>query len=373
MSFKELFDTYQWEDVEKSITAKTARDVEIALAKDRCDLEDFKALISPAALPYLEQMAQKSHQNTLRRFGKTMQLYVPLYLSNKCHNSCVYCGFSVKNKIHRRVLTDSEIMQEVEVIKGMGFEHLLLVTGESPREVGVDYLKNAIRLLRPHFAQITCEVQPMDQADYETLAAEGMHGVYVYQETFNKDRYPEYHPAGKKADFYYRLETPERLGHAGVHKVGLGALIGLEEWRTELFFLAMHLNYLEKKFWQTKYSISFPRMRPFTGGFQPNVIMSDRELVQAICAFRLFDNEVELSISTRESAAFRDNLVKLGVTAMSAGSKTNPGGYAVSPETLEQFNINDDRTPVEICEMLRSKGYEAVWKDWDISMIALES
>lgn len=373
MSFKQLFDTYQWDDVEKSIYAKTARDVETALAKERCDLEDFKALISPAAAPYLEEMAQKSHRNTLRRFGNTMQLYVPLYLSNVCYNSCVYCGFNHKNKINRRILTDSEILREAEAIKAMGFEHLLLVTGESPRDAGVDYLSNAIRLLRPHFAQITCEVQPMEQSEYETLAAEGMHGVYVYQETFNKDRYPVYHPAGKKADFYYRLETPDRLGRAGVHKVGIGALIGLEDWRTDCFFTALHLNYLEKIYWQTKYSIAFPRMRPYAGGFSPNVIMSDRELVQLICAYRLFDNEVELSISTRESPAFRDNLVKLGVTSMSAGSKTNPGGYAVAPETLEQFTVNDDRTPAEICEMLKSKGYEPVWKDWDISMVALEA
>ncbi|MDP4209053.1 MAG: 2-iminoacetate synthase ThiH [Bacteroidota bacterium] len=373
MEFKTLFDTYNWGDVEKSIYAKTSRDVEVALSKDKCDLEDFKALISPAAVPYLETMAQKSHERTLRRFGNTMQLYVPLYLSNICYNSCVYCGFNHKNKINRRILNDEEILREAEAIKAMGFEHLLLVTGESPKDAGVKYLQNAIRLLRPHFAQISCEVQPLDQCDYEILAAEGMNAVYVYQETFHKEKYPTYHPAGKKADFYYRLGTPNRLGKAGVHKVGLGTLIGLEDWRTDNFFMALHLNYLEKTYWKTKYSIAFPRMRPYAGGFQPNVIMSDKELVQLICAFRLFDSEVELSISTRESSSFRDNLVKLGVTALSAGSKTNPGGYAVAPQSLEQFTINDDRSPVEICQMLKSKGYEPVWKDWDRSIIAMKA
>jgi 2-iminoacetate synthase len=349
-----------------SIQSKTKHDVEQALGRERCDWEDFKALISPAAAPYLEHMAQKSHQLTLKRFGSTMQLYIPMYLSNICYNSCVYCGFNHKNEIQRRILTDNEIIREAEAIKALGnFEHILLVTGESPRDAGLNYLKRAIRLVKSYFSQVSLEVQPLSQQEYEELVAEGLHTVYIYQETYNRERYPLYHPAGKKRDFEWRLETPDRLGSAGIYRTGIGALIGLEDWRTECAFMALHLQYLEKYYWQTRYSIAFPRLRPFAGGFQPNSVMTDRELVQVICAFRLFNGEVELSISTRESETLRNNLVKLGITALSAGSKTNPGGYVVEPESLEQFAINDDRSPCQVTEMLRRQGYEPVWKDWE--------
>jgi 2-iminoacetate synthase len=189
--------------------------------------------------------------------------------------------------------------------------------------------------------------------------------VLVYQETYHKDDYRKHHLKGKKSNFYYRLDTPDRLGKAGIHKMGLGVLIGLEDWRTDSFFTALHLNYLERTYWQTKYSISFPRLRPFCGGLAPKVEMSDRELVQLICAYRICNEEVELSLSTREQEKFRNNVIKFGITSISAGSKTNPGGYAVEPASLEQFEISDERSPAEIVAMLRSEGYEAVWKDWD--------
>lgn len=365
-SFTDILAQYSWEEVTSSIYAKTAMDVERALSHDRCDLEDFKALLSPSAQAYLEPMAQKSHQRTLKRFGNTMQLYIPLYLSNICYNSCVYCGFNHKNKIDRRILTDKEIIQEIEAIKALGqFDHILLVTGESPKDTGIEYLQQTIRLVKPYFSQVSLEVQPLEENEYEILVAEGLHTVYIYQETYHKEKYPLYHPAGKKKDFAWRLETPDRLGQAGIYRTGIGALIGLEDWRTECTFMAMHLQYLEKQYWQTRYSIAFPRLRPFSGGFTPNYIMTDRELVQVICAFRLFDGEVELSISTRESEHFRNNLVKLGITALSAGSKTNPGGYTVAPQSLEQFAVNDDRSPEEVAKMLRKYGYEPVWKDWE--------
>ncbi|WP_053405096.1 2-iminoacetate synthase ThiH [Persicobacter sp. CCB-QB2] len=366
-TFSELFHQHDWEGVKQSIYAKTAKDVEHALGKSKRDLEDFKAMISPAAAPYLEQMAQLSHQITQKRFGKTMQLYVPLYLSNECQNICTYCGFSLDNKIPRRTLTDAEILKEADHIKEMGFEHLLLVTGEANRTVGVPYIKNAMQLLRPHFAHLSMEVQPMDQEEYEELIAEGLNTVYIYQETYHQEDYKKHHPKGKKSNFEYRLATPDRLGKAGIHKIGLGVLIGLEDWRTDCFFNAMHLEYLEKTYWRAKYSISFPRLRPFSGGLDPKVEMSDRELVQLICAYRIFDEEVELSLSTRESEKFRDHVSKLGITAMSAGSKTNPGGYAVEPQSLEQFEISDERSPALIEEMLEKNGYETVWKDWDIA------
>lgn len=364
-NFTDIFRRYSWDDTKASIYAKTSRDVENALSVSKRTLEDFKALISPAAAPYLEQMAALSQQLTLKRFGNVLQLYVPLYLSNECTNICTYCGFSFDNKVRRKTLTPAEIMQEVAVIKAMGFEHVLLVTGEANQTVHADYFKKVLELIRPHFAHISMEVQPLDLKDYQQLTPYGLNTVLVYQETYHEEDYRKHHPKGKKSNFEYRLETPDRLGQAGIHKMGLGVLIGLEDWRTDSFFTALHLDYLEKTYWQSKYSLSFPRLRPFSGGLEPKVEMSDRELVQLICAYRIFNEETELSISTRESPAFRDNIIRLGITAISAGSKTNPGGYAVEPESLEQFEISDDRSPAQIAGMLTAQGYQPVWKDWD--------
>jgi 2-iminoacetate synthase len=369
MSFREEFEKYNWEEVKESILAKDAKDVEAALHKSKRTLEDFKALISPAAAKYLEPMAQLSQKLTQKRFGKTMHMYIPLYLSNECANICTYCGFSLGNKLRRRTLTEREIMREVEVIKQMGYKHVLLVTGEANQTVNVDYFKMVLDLIRPHFTQVSMEVQPLDQNDYEALIPLGLHSVLVYQETYHKEEYHKHHPKGKKANFNYRLDTPDRLGKAGIHKMGLGTLIGLEDWRTDSFFTALHVSYLEKTYWQSRYALSFPRLRPFSGGLEPKVTMSDRELVQLICAYRIFNEEVELSLSTRESEKFRDHCVQLGVTSVSAGSKTNPGGYAVEPESLEQFAISDERSPQAIAKMIKARGYEVVWKDWDAALI----
>ncbi|MEX6690561.1 2-iminoacetate synthase ThiH [Danxiaibacter flavus] len=363
--FLEQFDTLCWNSIKESIYTKTAADVRTALQKSKRSLEDFKALISPAALAFLEPMAQLSHKLTQKRFGKTIQLYAPLYLSNECQNICTYCGFSYDNKLKRKTLTPFEIMQEAMYLKEQGFKHILLVTGEASKTVGVDYIRNAIALLKPHFAQVSIEVQPMEQEDYEALIEAGLHAVLVYQETYHKADYKIHHTKGKKSNFSYRLATPDRLGKAGIHKIGLGVLIGLEDWRTDSFFTAMHLNYLEKTYWQTKYSISFPRLRPAEGLIEPKVVMSDRELAQLICAWRIFNEEVELSISTRENEKFRDHIIQLGITSMSAGSKTNPGGYVTEVESLEQFEIDDSRSPAEIVQMVHGKGYKAVWKDWE--------
>lgn len=364
-SFWDVFQTCNWDETKQSIYAKTSADVERALENSKRNLEDFKALISPAAAPYLEQMAQISQNLTLKRFGKVIQMYVPLYLSNECNNICTYCGFSYENKVKRKTLSPMEIMQEVSVIKNMGYEHVLLVSGEANQTVHVDYFKKALDLIRPHFAHISMEVQPLDLEDYQELKPYGLNTVLVYQETYHQDDYRKHHPKGKKSNFQYRLETPDRLGQAEIHKMGLGVLIGLEDWRTDSFFTAMHLNYLEKRYWKSKYSLSFPRLRPFSGGLEPKVEMNDRELVQLICAYRLFNEELELSISTRESPDFRNNIIKLGITSISAGSKTNPGGYAVEPQSLEQFEISDERSSHEIAQIISSQGYEPVWKDWD--------
>ncbi len=364
-SFKSIFNQYNWDETLKSIFDKTEKDVISALRNRKRDLEDFKALISPAAKPYLEQMAQSSRLVTKKRFGNTIQMYSPMYLSNECQNICTYCGFSMTNKIPRRTLTDKEILREVGYIKSKGYDHILLVTGEANKTVGVDYIKNALQLIRSHFSNITIEVQPLDQEEYEVLKDNGLYAVLVYQETYHRDEYKKHHPKGKKSNFDYRLDTPDRLGKAGVHKIGLGALFGLEDWRADSFFTALHLKYLQKAYWQTKYSISFPRLRPHSGGLEPKVEMTDADLVQLICAFRLLDEDVELSMSTRESETFRNNIVNIGVTSISAESKTNPGGYVVEKQSLEQFEISDERSTEAIVEMLKQQGLEVIWKDWE--------
>ncbi|EZH74852.1 thiamine biosynthesis protein ThiH [Aquimarina atlantica] len=363
-SFKDIFEQYDWEATLSSIFSKTEADVVHALEKPKRDLEDFKALISPAAKPYLEHMAQISSYTTKKRFGNTIQMYTPMYLSNECQNICTYCGFSMTNKIPRRTLTDKEILKEVEYLKSKGYDHILLVTGEANQTVGVEYINNAIQLIQSKFANITIEVQPLHQSDYELLISNGLYAVLVYQETYHKSEYKKHHPKGRKSNFDYRLETPDRLGKAGIHKIGLGALFGLEDWRADSFFTALHLNYLQKTYWKTKYSISFPRLRPHSGGLEPKVAMTDSDLVQLICAFRLLDEDVELSLSTRESEVFREHIVNLGITSISAESKTNPGGYVVEPQSLEQFEISDERSTGDIVKMLKNKGLEVVWKDW---------
>lgn len=364
-TFKDLFDTYNWDSTLEDIFSKTTNDVEQALHSTKRNLEDFKALISPAAQPYLEQMAQASRLLTKKRFGNTIQMYAPMYLSNECQNICTYCGFSLTNKIPRRTLTDGEILKEVAFLKAKKYDHILLVTGEADRTVGVAYIDNAIRLIKSSFSNITIEVQPLDQHEYALLAKSGLYAVLVYQETYHRAEYKKHHPKGKKSNFDYRLDTPDRLGKAGVHKIGLGALFGLEDWRADSFFTALHLKYLQKNYWKTKYSISFPRLRPHSGGLEPKVEMTDTDLVQLICAFRLLDEDVELSISTRESEVFRNNIVNLGITSISAESKTNPGGYVVEPQSLEQFQISDERSTEDVVAMLKEKGLEVVWKDWE--------
>ena len=365
MGFYELLQSQDWDETKDDIYSKSSNDVVRALESDQLTVDHFKALISPAASPYLEEMAQQSRMKTLRRFGRTIQMYVPLYLSNECTNFCIYCGFNHENSVSRLTLNSAQILEEVEAIKKLGFEHLLLVTGEHPVKAGFSYLKDTIRLLKEHFKLISIEVAPMDTEQYKELVDLGLNSVYIYQETFHEKRYNVYHPKGKKANFRYRLETPERLGQAGAYKTGLGCLLGLENWRTDSFFTALHLDFLRRNYWRTKYSIAFPRLRPHVGSFQPNSIISDRELVQLICAYRLFDENVELSLSTRESAEFRDRLVHMGITTMSAGSSTEPGGYANKNRSLEQFSINDARSPEEVKNQIQAAGYEAIWKDWD--------
>ncbi|EGQ7873650.1 2-iminoacetate synthase ThiH [Vibrio parahaemolyticus] len=369
MSFYDRFQQLDWDDISMSIYAKTAQDVERALAKPKRDLEDFKALISPAAEPYLEQMAKLSYSLTRKRFGNTMSLYIPLYLSNLCANACTYCGFSMENRIKRRTLNRDEVEAEIDAIKRMKFDSVLLVTGEHETKVGMKYFREMVPIIKQRFNYLAMEVQPLDQDEYAELKTLGLDAVMVYQETYHPKTYAQHHLRGNKMDFRYRLETPDRLAKAGIDKIGIGALIGLEEWRTDCFFAAAHLDYLERTYWQSRYSISFPRLRPCAGntpasGLQPKSVMTDKQLVQLICAYRLFNPEVELSLSTRESPQFRDNVLPLGITSMSAASKTQPGGYATEEVELEQFEISDERSAASVEDMIRAKGFDPVWRDW---------
>ena len=368
--FSEVLEKIDWDATTEAIYAKSDADVRRALAKSHLDVEDFMALISPAAEPYLETMAQLSYRYTRERFGNTMQIFIPLYITNSCTNSCVYCGFHVSNPMKRVILTEEEMVNEYKAIKKLGpFENLLIVTGENPVKAGVPYIARSLDLARPYFSNLKIEVMPLSVEEYEELTHHGMNGVICFQETYHKANYNIYHPRGMKANFERRVNGFDRMGQAGVHSIGMGVLVGLEkEWRTDITMMAHHLRYLQKHYWKTKYSFNFPRMRPSeNGGFQPNVVMSDRELAQVTFATRIFDHDVDISYSTRESASFRNHMARLGVTTMSAESKTDPGGYYSYPQALEQFHVSDERKTGEVAAALRALGIEPVWKDWDQS------
>ena len=359
-----------WDETTERIAAKSDADVRRALGRERCDVDDFMALISPAAVPYLETMARLSKRYTEERFGRTMSMFIPLYITNSCSNSCVYCGFHRSNPMRRTILTIEQIEDEYRAIKRLApFENILLVTGENPAKAGVPYLARAIDVAKRYFSNIKIEVMPLSAEEYGVLAGHGLNGVICFQETYHRQNYRVYHPAGKKSDFVWRVDGFDRMGMAGVHSIGMGALLGLErEWRTDVTMMAYHLRYLQKHYWRTRYSVNFPRMRPAQNeGFQPNCFVSDRELAQVTFAMRIFDHDVDISYSTREPEFIRDNMCTLGVTTMSAESKVNPGGYHTYPEALEQFTVSDSRTASEIEVRLRELGREPVWKDWDAS------
>lgn len=369
--FSEELKQYDWDDTTARIYAKTDADVRRALVPGRrLTVDDFMALISPAAEPYLETMARLSRRYTEERFGRTVSMFIPLYLTNSCTNSCVYCGFHIANKMKRTILTEEETENEYRAIKRLApFENLLLVTGENPAKAGVPYIARALDLAKPYFSNLKIEVMPLATEEYAELRRHGMNGVICFQETYNRANYNLYHPRGMKSKFEWRVDGFDRMGMAGVHSIGMGVLIGLEkEWRTDITMMARHLRYLSRRYWRTRYSVNFPRMRPSeNGGFQPNCVMTDRQLAQVTFAMRIFDHDVDISYSTREPAAFRDHMATLGVTTMSAESRTEPGGYHSYPQALEQFHVSDERTAREVEAALRAVGREPVWKDWDAS------
>lgn len=369
--FADEIDKFGWEETIDMVESSTKEDVRRVLNKAKRNLkplsaEEFGILISPAADSFLEEMATLSRHFTLERFGNIISMYIPMYVSNACTNKCVYCGFNHDNPFARTTLTFSQIEDECKAIKKLGpFENLLIVSGEYPSICGVDYLEKTLEACRPYFHNLTLEVQPMKARDYARLIESGLNGVVCFQETYHRAAYKQYHPKGMKSHYSWRLNGYDRMGEAGLHKIGLGVLLGLEDWRADTVMMARHLRYLQKKYWRSRFSVNFPRMRPSESGYQPKVVISDKELAKLTFAFRIFDHDIDISFSTREAPVYRDNIMKLGVTSMSAGSQTEPGGYCTSPEALEQFEVSDSRTPVEVADAIKKQGYEPVWKDWD--------
>jgi 2-iminoacetate synthase len=348
----------------------------------------FEQMIAPKSDQALEAMAQSSRALTLQNFGWTMRLFAPLYLSNECINNCQYCGFSRGNPILRVTLGVDEVVAEAQHLARLGFRQVLLVAGEHPKFVSGNYLVECVQALASDFSSVSIEVGPMDTKDYVPVVEAGAEGLVVYQETYNRGVYAEMHTAGPKRDFNYRLDCAERAYAAGFRRLGIGALIGLSRWQDEMVALAAHLEHLFKRCWQAQITVSVPRLRPAAGGFHPLFAMSDREVVQLVCALRITFPQVGIVLSTRERAPLRDALALIGVTMMSAGSHTEPGGYTrqgrehlhrtvrgriVAPEyqdgedqlATNQFEISDERSPAEVAAVLRHYGIEPVWKDWD--------
>jgi len=397
---------------QKSLAAGTSA-VRESLAKSKLSLADLANLISPAAAELLEHLGRRSHAMTQQRFGKVIRLFVPLYLSNECINNCQYCGFSRDNPILRVTLSLDEVRREADALREQGFRNLLLVAGEHPKFVSLNYLKDCVAALHPDWPGISLEVGPMETADYAPLVAAGADGLVVYQETYDRKVYADMHTAGPKRNFDWRLETPERAYAAGFRRLGISPLYGLADWRFEAICVAAHADFLLRNCWKAAVTISLPRLRPCAGEFRPLTHMSDRDLAQLVCAFRLMFPDVGLVLSTRESAKLRVGLLPLGVTMMSAGSHTEPGGYtgagkeklhqtvrgrivelasgapvspklrisgegasewASAPENATaatgQFEIADGRSPQEVADLIRKLGYEPVWKDWDTALTA---
>jgi 2-iminoacetate synthase len=394
VSFLAQFDRLPIADLLARAHTAGPAEVRAALAQDPRSLAGFAALLSPAAGEFLPELARRARALTLQRFGRVVRLFAPLYLSNECINNCRYCGFSRDNPIVRVTLSVEEVVREAAALRAQGFRNLLLVAGEHPRFVSDRYLRDCVAALHPDTPSLSLEVGPMDTAEYRPLVAAGAEGLVVYQETYDREVYARMHTSGPKRDFAWRLETPERAYAAGFRRLGIGALFGLADWRFEAVCVAAHAAYLLRHCWKAFLTISLPRLRPCAGAFQPPAPMSDRELAQLLCALRLQFPDVGLVLSTREPAPLRDGLVPLGITLMSAGSHTEPGGYtgagrarlhrtergrivelgasewAPDAAATGQFDIADERPAAAVAERLRQLGYEPVWKDWDTALSA---
>lgn len=393
MSFTEEFNRLPLQDLLKESLQADNNQVNRVLEKDRLSLRDFAVLISPTASRQIELLGQRSQALTKRRFGNVIRLFAPLYLSNECINNCVYCGFSRDNPILRVTLSVEEVVEEALALKAQGFRNVLLVSGEHPKFVDNGYLTSCIKAVAQHFPAVSLEIGPMEIPEYRTMTTAGAEGLVVYQETYDRNIYARMHTSGPKKDFDWRLETPERAYAAGFRRLGIGALYGLSDWRLEALSLAAHTFYLLKHCWKAQITLSFPRLRPCAGQFEPLSHMTDLELVQLICGFRMLFPDIGLVLSTRERESLRNGLIPLGITLLSAGSHTEPGGYTgagsknlhltekgkikeLTASTMgtnqnkatSQFDIADERSPEVMADQIRRLGYEPVWKDWDQSL-----
>ncbi len=326
---------------------------------------EIKGLLADESASHLESLAQEAHTLTVQRFGKTIKLYAPVYLSNECINGCLYCGFNVQSKIRRRTLSVDEAIAEVSAITEKGHRHILLVAGEHPTKVSLDYLCKIASAVRDRISALTIEVQPFDEESYRQLIDAGVDGVTLYQETYDRDTYKLMHPAGQKSIYGARLTSIDAAGRAGMRFLGIGALLGLSDWRAETLALIAHARDLLKRHWQSYLTISVPRIRDCASGFKMPNAVTDRDLAHMICVLRLALPDCGIILSTRESAKLRDTLLPLGITQMSAGSVTSPGGYTHDNQNGEQFHLEDSRSPDAIANMLKQSGYDPVWKDWE--------
>ncbi|UOQ91623.1 2-iminoacetate synthase ThiH [Halobacillus shinanisalinarum] len=366
MSFYNVYEKLKDQPFKSLFDEITASDVENVLQKDGLTEADYFTLLSPAAEGYLEEMAQKAHQLTLQHFGYTMQLFLPLYVSDYCVNTCKYCSFSVDNVFPRRRLTMEEVEEEAQAIYAMGIEQIIILSGESRVHSSVDYLSKIMKILRKYFSSVGLEVQPMDREEYEELVESGIDTLTVFQETYDQEIYRDLHTKGPKRFYKYRLDTPERGCQAGMRSVTIGALLGLDDWRKESYITGLHGSYLQDNYLDTEIGISFPRVQPNAGSFQPEIHVTDQNMVQAMLALRLFLPRAGIILSTRETPQLRDQLIPLGVTKMSAASSTEVGGYTQPENTQSQFEISDERSVEEVRQLLHEKGYQPVMKDWQI-------
>jgi len=360
-----MFTIPSFTDLKNQVSSCTDADVKRSLRANHLNAADLAALLAPAADKYLATMAKRSADITAQRFGKTTQIYAPLYVSSFCTNRCSYCGFSADNKIERRLLSIDEAEAEAMILYQRGFNHILLVSGEAPAKLGVEYLEQIALRLRHRFAAISIEVQPLAQEEYARLFKAGITSVAIYQETYDRETYKKVHLSGMKCDFDFRLDTPARAAAGSMREVGIGTLLGLSDWRAEGLALGMHLAWLRKNFWRTALTVSFPRLRPAAGEFHPLCEVTERDLSHLIFALRLFDPDVGIILSTREEARYRNGMIGLGPTRYSAGSCTAPGGYSNPDQAGEQFTIGDHRNINEVCAAIKQKGFDPVRKDWD--------
>lgn len=364
MSFYNQYTAYKDFDFNKFFDTIHSQSIQAVLNKEKLTIMDFLVLLSPAGEQYIELAAHKAHKITVQNFGKTILLFTPLYLSNYCTNQCVYCSFNSKNKIERKQLLLDEVEAEVKAISKTGLKHILLLTGDARNKASIAYLKDCIKIVKKHFSSIAIEIYALEEVEYAQLINEGVDLLTIYQETYNQELYDKLHFKGPKKDYRFRLDAPERACDANIRAVNIGALLGLDsDWRKEAFFTALHANYLQNKYNQTEISISLPRIRPHIGNFLQICNVSDKNMVQLMLAFRLFMPRVGITISTRENALFRDNVIRLGVTKMSAGSSTAVGGHTQQNKT-GQFDISDDRSVDEMRGVIARLGYQPVLKDW---------